>query len=102
MSDTIRNEIDKIVDKPRSEYGRLCICDVDCEQHLDIERYFTMRKIGDYLQYKFSIEEVSVPTHYSYENLLNDIICDIDEILITNCEEVISDNKEHEYESEMN
>ena len=43
MSDTIRNEIDKIVDKPRSEYGRLCICDVDCEQHLDIERYFTMR-----------------------------------------------------------
>ena len=45
MSDIIRNEIDKIVDKPRSEYGRLCICDVDCEQHLDIERYLTMRKM---------------------------------------------------------
>ena len=94
--------LDEIYDETRDDYDRMCTCKVDCVQHLDIERYFMIQKIFQCLDYKLNTESHRLGCDVERQEVISELMCLIDEVMITHCNEVISDNKEHEYESEMN
>jgi len=94
--------LDKIYNDTRDKYDTLCNCEVQCEQHLDIERNFMYVKIFECLDYKLNKESLRLSCDVERQEVIDELMCLIDEVMITHCNEVISDNKEHEYESEMN
>ena len=59
-------------------------------------------KISDCLDYKLNKESHRLGCDVERQEVISELLSIIDEVMITHCNEVISDNKEHEYESEMN
>ena len=95
--------IDEIYNETRDDYDRICTCEVDCVQHLDIERYFMIQKIFQCLDYKLNTESHRLGCDGERQEVISELLCLIDNVMILHCEKIISDNKEeHENESEMN
>ena len=88
--------LEQIYNDKRNDYDIICNCDVQCEQHLDIERNFMNVKIRECVE--FYLNSVMIES----SSIVDELMFLIDDMLIHHCDEVISDNKEHEYESELN